>query len=373
MLSFSGVLGAAVISPWLTEMVRKAYESKYDRKMGGAWFLSALSAAVCTSAAVIPASAICLDEFSVIAPLSNLLLSPLFSAAMMIAMAGTVCSLLPFSWLSGGLFLAAGALCRPVLWAADKFGSLPFAVLPSGTRIAAPIIGLTLISAGIAALILKNRSAVILIVSAAVFAGTVSIAIYRAVPLGYTKISLLTEGNGSVLIISDGKYAGIFDFMGSSKSVKAAERFISQNDTGIVGMVFAAERADYAAPLYASVFPQAQIISAGGNIGLTYEAGKDIIKFGAVCCYPNEDYFIIEAEGTEIICIDRKCSPPDRHFDMCIYNCRADVLADADIYAVANKRYNGSLPAGAEIYTNGGEFAAKDGTLLSGEERKWLR
>ncbi|MGN1102745.1 MAG: ComEC/Rec2 family competence protein, partial [Huintestinicola sp.] len=105
MLSFSGVLGAAVLAPFVEDNVKNAFENRSGRKMGeGAVLTSSVLTAVCASAAVIPASAICLDELSVVSPVTNLLLSPFFTAAMMIAMMGAVLTLLPFSWLSGGLF-----------------------------------------------------------------------------------------------------------------------------------------------------------------------------------------------------------------------------------------------------------------------------
>ncbi|MGN0638544.1 MAG: ComEC/Rec2 family competence protein [Huintestinicola sp.] len=374
MLSFSGVFGAAVLAPFVTENVKKAYENRFGRKMGeGAGLTGSVLTAVCASAAVIPASMLCLDRLSVVSPITNLLLSPFFTAAMMIAMTGAVLTLLPFSWLSGGLFLASGAICRPVLWAAEKIGSLSFAALPSGTEIAPPIIGLVIVSAGVSALVMKNRSAAILTVSAAVFSGAAAITVYRAVPYEYTRIALLTEGKGCVLIISEGQYSQIFDFMGNKSSVRAAERYISRNDTGTVGMVFLSRNPEYSAPLYKKAFPNAQIVSRDENIGLTYETEGNIIKFGGVTCRPYKEYSIIEAGGAEIICIDRKCAPPDKSFDMCICNCTADVPVQADIYAVTNKNYKGLLPADEIIIKGGGEFAAHGGEIYVREDRKWLR
>ncbi|MGN1105430.1 MAG: ComEC/Rec2 family competence protein, partial [Huintestinicola sp.] len=181
LLSFSGVLGAAVLAPFVTENVKKAYENRFGKKMGEKVGLtSSVLTAVCASAAVIPASILCLDELSVVAPVTNLLLSPFFTAAMMIAMTGAVLTILPFAWLSGGLFLVSGAICRPVLWASEKIGSLSFAALPSGTEIAPPMIWLVLVCAGISALVLKNRSAMILTVSAAVLSAAAAITVYRA-------------------------------------------------------------------------------------------------------------------------------------------------------------------------------------------------
>ncbi|MCI7767795.1 MAG: ComEC family competence protein [Oscillospiraceae bacterium] len=373
MLSFSGVFGAAVLAPQLTENVKKAAESRLGRKISGVGLLSAVSTAVCASAAVIPASALCLDELSVIAPFTNLLLSPLFTAAMMIAMAGAVCALLPFSWLSGGLFLGAGALCRPTLWAAEKLGSLPFAVLPSGTRIAAPVIMLVLITAGAAVLIFNNRSAVILTVSSAVFIGAVSIAAYRFVPADYTKISVLSEGNGCVIIISDGKYSSVIDLMGNSASVKAVKRYISRNDTGAVGFIAVLCSSDYAAPIYKEEYPDAVLVSESGEYGLTYTPEENIINFDGLCIFPRKDNFEIEAAGVKILCVQRKCAPPQGHYDMCIYDCISDVYAEADIYAVTEKRFKGRFPASSQVYPRGGEFAAENGVLMREEERKWLR
>lgn len=373
MLSFSGVFGAAVLAPAAADSVKKAYENRFGRKMGEMGITGSVFTAVCASLAVIPASMLCLDELSVVSPITNLLLSPLFTAAMITAMTGAVLTILPFSWLSGGLFLVSGAICRPVLWIAEKIGSLSFAALPSGTEIAPPIICLVMISAGISALVLKNRSAVILTVSAAVLSGASAITVYRAVPYEYTRIALLTEGKGCVLIISEGRYSEIFDFMGSSKSIKAAQRYISRNDTGTVGMIFLPNNPDYAAPLYKNAFPEAQIVSESENIGLTYEPDSNIIKFGGICCKPYEDYCIIEAAGAELICISRKCTPPDRAFDMCIYNCTADVNVNADIYAVTKNSFKGMLPANEAIVSGGGEFIADNGEICVKEDRKWLR
>lgn len=374
MLSFSGVFGAAVLAPFVLENVKKAFENRFGRKMGeGVGLIGSVLTAVCASAAVIPASALCLDELSVVSPVSNLLLSPFFTAAMMIAMTGAVLTLLPFSWLSGGLFLASGAICRPVLWAAEKLGSLPFAALPSGTEIAPPIIALVIVSAGVSALVIKNRSAVILTVSAAVFSGAAAITVYRAVPYEYTRIALLTEGKGCILIISEGDYSEIFDFMGNSKSIKAAERYISRNDTGTVGMIFLPKNTEYAAPPYKKAFPDAQIVSHDENIGLTYETDGNIIKFGGISCRPSKGCYIIEAGGAELVCIDSKCVPPDESFDMCIYNCTAEVPVRADIFALANKNYKGLLPADETVIRSGGEFIADSGGIYVREDRKWLR
>ena len=374
MLSFSGVLGAAVLAPAALDNVKKAYENRFGRKMGeAAGLTSSVLTAVCASLAVIPASILCLDELSVVSPVTNLLLSPFFTAAMIIAMTGAVLTVLPVTWLSGGLFLVSGAICRPVLWAAEKIGSLPFAALPSGTEIAPPMIGLVIISAGVSAIVLKNRSAVILTVSAAVLSAAAAITVYRAVPYEYTRIALLTEGKGCVLIISEGQYSEIFDFMGNSKSIKAAERYISRNDTGTVGMIFLTKNADYAAPLYQKAFPKAQIVSQGVNNGLTYETEGNIIKFGGISCRPYKEYCIIEAEGAKLISIDRKCAPPDENFDMCIYNCTAEVPVQADIYAVTKNSFKGLLPANEIIVRGGGEFIADSGNIYVREDRKWLR
>lgn len=374
MLSFSGVFGAAVLAPFVTENVKKAYENRFGKKMGEkSGPAGSLLTAVCASLAVIPASMLCLDELSVVSPVTNILLSPFFTAAMIIAMTGAVLTVLPVSWLSGGLFLVSGAICRPVLWAAEKIGSLSFAALPSGTEIAPPIIGLVIVSAGVSALVMKNRAAVILTVSAAVFSAAAAITVYRAVPYEYTRIALLTEGKGSVLIISEGQYSEIFDFMGNRKSIKAAERYISRNDTGTVGMVFLTKNTEYAAPLYKKAFPDAQIVSQSKNIGLTYEPDSNIIKFGGISCHPYKDYYIIEAEGAKLISIDRKCAPPAESFDMCVYNCTAEVPVRADIYLTANKNYKGLLPAGEIIVKGSGEFIASGGEIYVREERKWLR
>ena len=372
MLSFSGVFGAAVIAPAVSESIRSAYKKRFEKNMGCVGLVSSTVTAVCASLAVLPASALCLDELSVAAPVSNLLLSPFFTAAMIISMIGTVLTVLPFYWLSGGIFLAGGLVCKFLLWAADIIGSLPFAVIPSGLDVTAPMILLVMISAGVSLLVMKNRSAVILTVSAAVLICTVSISAYRAVPYEYTRIALLTNGRGGVLIINDDGYTEIFDFSGSKSGVRAAVRYAKRYDMENVGAVYLTSKQGFCAPLYSTAFPDATIISSDENVGLTYAPKGNIIKFGGISCTPYDGYFTVNAGGADIICITQKCTLSEKSFDMCIYSTSAEADVNADITAFAKK--NGAkVSADTVTVTGGGEFVAMDGKIYVAEDRKWLR
>ena len=372
LLSFSGVFGVSVLAPSLNSAIRRAYERRYEDKMGFVFGFEALLSSLCASAAVIPASALCLDEISLIAPVSNLIMSPLFTAAMTLSMAGILVSVLPLQSISGGFFLIAGALCRPVLMLTELFGNLPFASLPSGTAVAPPIIALIIITAGASHIIMKNRSAVILTVSGAVLAGAVCITFYRAVPDEYARAVLLTEGNGGVLILSEDNYCTVIDFMGNSKSVKAVKKYLAKADIPEASLVAVTEHGDYAAPLYVSAFPNAQVFSQSTCAGLTYTPDGDIIKFGNVSFIPSEDHFRVQFCGSEILCVNRKCEPPRADYNMCILDCRSSVEVSADIYAVTNKSYSGNVPISSLVIPQGGEFIVSDGIFLK-EEQKWLR
>lgn len=372
MLSFSGVFGAAVIAPSVSESIRTAYKKRLERNMGFVWLTGSVTMAVCTSLAVLPASALCLDELSVVSPLSNLLLSPLFTAAMIISMTGAVLTVLPFRWLTGGIFLVGGLVCRVLLWASELIGSLPFATVPSGLAVTLPVILLVMISAGGAMLLMKNRSAVILTVSSAVFMAALGISAYRAVPYDYVNITLLTDGRGGVLIVSDDGYSEIFDFSGSKSGARAAARYVRRNDTGNVGAVYLTRKQEYSASLYRASFPDAEIISPDENVGLTYAPKGNIIKFGSISCEPCDGYFTVNAGGADIICILKKCTVPDKSFDMCIYSTAAEVDVNADIIAFAK---NGSVTVSADTLTvtGGGKFTASEGKIFVTEDRKWLR
>ena len=134
LLSVSGTIGTAVLSP----MFINAYEKKMERKTDLPYHVGALTSALCSSlcaaAAVFPVSALTFDQISIASPLTNLLLSPLCTAAIAIAAIGALLCILPFTFISGGLFLAAGLICRPILAVAKFIGSSDIIMIPTGTE-----------------------------------------------------------------------------------------------------------------------------------------------------------------------------------------------------------------------------------------------
>lgn len=377
MLSVSGVVGTAVLAPYINEAIeewlnRKSQTDRGRRRINP--IVSAFNTSVCASAVIFPVSALVFDEISVISPISNLLVSPLCTAAAGIAMLGAVFSLCPFAFLYSGSFIISGIACKAVLSLAKFLGSLSFAAIPAGLDIIPPLAIVVILSAAAGGLAGGDGLYAALMCIFSVFLSVCAAAVYGAYPVSYSEAAVLTEGNGCIIIICDKDSAQIYDFCGSVRGAKAAYSYIVRTGRKTPAFIFAAVKVNYMQGVYSEFFPESPVISSDEKIGLTYSAENNIIKFGDTCVYPCGEYTVIEKADAKIICINKSCTPPGDRFDLCIYNCTADVSAAADSYICSKDSFSGSIPAGA--YYGGmesGEFIIKGGAISPKEEVAWLR
>lgn len=375
LLSVSGVVGTSVIAPEIIHAIEtyiaEKYRLVYFRLNGG---ITASINALCASLAVFPAAAVSFDEISVVSPLTNLLLSPLCSCAVGISMAGSLLSLLPTSALSGGLFLASGIICKAVLDVSDFMGSLSFAAIPTELDITTPMLVIIILACGAAAVILSDRLYVMLTFVSTVFIAVITISAYSLIPMQYPEIAVLTEGNGCIIIVKDNASSQIYDFMGTVKGISAAESYLKRTGSADPAMIMLSEKCSSSYALYRDKFPSAQVISSNSSDGLTYSAEDNIIKFGAYSVYPFDGYTVVEAEGTRIICINKKCSLPDEKYDLAVINCKAAVKIDAESFAITDKQFAGTLsPEADSIWCSCCEYMIKGGEITPKEELEWLR
>lgn len=122
LLSAGGAFALGVAAPHAVKMIEDGRFASVKRT---------LAASVTVSFILTPVSLLMFDEYSVIAPLANALLIPLFTAALTLAAA---VSLTGMASVAGVLLAPAGLLAKLLLWLGDRLSSLPFAYIPTGYR-----------------------------------------------------------------------------------------------------------------------------------------------------------------------------------------------------------------------------------------------
>jgi competence protein ComEC len=119
-LSFLAVIGLSEISPYLTPFLRRVPKTLAMRES----FTATLAAQIAT----IPLTVVMFDQFSLIAPVSNLLVAPLIPLAMLL---GFIATVLSFIWLPLGLLAGyyAWFVLELILKVAVITGTLPWAAV----------------------------------------------------------------------------------------------------------------------------------------------------------------------------------------------------------------------------------------------------
>lgn len=183
-LSVSGTFGIAVFTPYLTDKIKGAVKK-------------AIISAVCTSIAVMPATIFYFDEISLISPISNILLIPICTIAMILGMLFII---------TGGIFTfllyPADLLLTVVVKITDISADVPFATL-SRTADFMPV--LVLISAFLTValyLFSGKKKVLITAISAVIMTNMWVFAIYGKIAENRLTIAVLGEGDSVASVIS---------------------------------------------------------------------------------------------------------------------------------------------------------------------------
>ena len=218
LLSVSGALGAGVFAPYMTSNITNFVKIKAGKN---------ILYMLCVSAAVTPMSVICFGEFSLISPLSNLIITPLCMMSLLVAMIGALLIFINPAL----LFKISGAICRIVLNLSRIIGRNKY----THTKLTGdfiPVIIIVIVIFCISSyLIFKCRrySAVTVAISAAIL--FFSCAFYNYYNMTIMKIALLGKNDVGVIIVSKGYTADIIDISGKLSNSRYAEKYL--NDNGI--------------------------------------------------------------------------------------------------------------------------------------------
>lgn len=214
LLSVSGALGAGVFGPYMTGNLNSF--GRLNKTRNNILYM------LCVSAAVTPMSVICFGEFSAIAPLSNLIITPLCMLSLLIAMIASMLIFInPIL-----LFKISGAICRIVLNLSRLIGKNKFTHTKLIGDFIPAVMIIILIFCISAYLIFKSRkySAITAVVSAALLFFTC--VFYNYYSATVIKIALLGKNDVGVIIVSKGYAADIIDITGKASNSRYAEKYL---------------------------------------------------------------------------------------------------------------------------------------------------
>lgn len=374
-LSMLGVIGKGVMAPTLIDSIQKRINEHrtYDELYKAGPVAKGAASAVCAWTAVFPAAIMSFDEISVLSPLTNLLLSPLFTAVLGISAVGMVLCAVGLYSLSSPVFALGAYVCKGILGISKAVSSLPFATIPAGNE-AVPLMLIIVISGTVfVAVRIEDKSYAI--ITAAVGAAICSAGVGITVMLddGYTHVSVLTEGKGSVMVIDDGEASCIIDLMDTNSGVNAASSFIKRTGASSPEAVVIIDGKGKSDSLYSEKFPEVPIIHSGGQIGLTYSDKENII-IGNCVISPSEGYTEIITEGVEIIAVTKGTPLPEKEYGLAVIGSKAAVQVNAEYYHISRTAYSGELsPSASFIFGKSGEYIIEGDRIKAKEEQSWLR
>ncbi len=339
LLSVSGVLGSGVFAPVIIESIEKRMRRNDRKKNVLCLPLRLIITSVTAWAAVFPTTLMMFDEISVISPVTNVLLSELCSGAVAVSFAGAVLTMICGNFpLSELCFKAAGIFCNIILKAADFLGGLPFAAIPAKQDIFAPLLTAAVISVVLCALLTRSRSHTLLMMSFSLFICSVCISVCSLVPSACKRVTVLTEGKGSVIIEWNERSAVIYDLMGTKSGADAARKFLAGKGGGVPSAIILTVNTEKAAELYSERFPDSGIYIVENGCGIrsedavfSKEKGKSVIEIG----------------GASIICVTSVAADTEGEYALAVLDCGGTADVSADMYVVASRRYKGEVPVSA--------------------------
>ncbi|MDD7429364.1 MAG: ComEC/Rec2 family competence protein [Oscillospiraceae bacterium] len=224
-LSFAGVVGIGVIAPEVTERINRRISERCSAKRQKLTRTeNAFIGSVCACVTTFPVSMLIFDEVSVISPITNTILVPLCTAALLCGAAAALTGGIPF--LAKPLLLAAALLCKPVIAGTELISKAQSLYLPMGDP------AYKYIAAAVTALIISlmfiNRDPISSCLTGIISlcAVTVICNIGRYIPSGEVYAAYVFDGSGgSAVIASDGRSASVIDLGGGAS---AADKYLKQ-------------------------------------------------------------------------------------------------------------------------------------------------
>lgn len=275
LMSVTAAFGVGIFGPYMT------------KNFSGNKVIKNFLIMVCTSLCIFPLTVKYFGETSLLSPITNLILLPLCSAALIV---GAVFVM------TGGILpilRAADLLLKPVIAVSEFISEKKLAYFCCCTEDSADII-LALAAAVVAVHIVYNRRSVTAFAAAALFCGAmIFTSISAEISRNSLKIAVLGKGRNTAAVISYKGVTRIFDLSGYYNSPVYIRKFLTENGISRVDSVFLAgnEPSQYAA--YKSELDSFEIAE--------WYTGDDIFASGSRIVNVDEE-ITFAGEGTEIVC-----------------------------------------------------------------------
>lgn len=264
LLSCAAAFAVSVLAPWLTE---KMAADTFPRRV---WRNAVRMA--CVTVAVLPVSVLYFDETSVIAPIANLILVPLCTAALLCGLVVLAAALLTGGVglpmvLSVPLVRFGGLLCRVVLRLTAWCGAIPLTHLPVGTRVMRILPAVLGIAVLLAFAITRKRRVTGMALGLSVLVFLNAALLVPLLQRGRLYAAVLGRGDACTLVLVHGGSADILDFSGGRHGADAAGRYLSQCGISYVDTLYLGYHPLSAAPCYEAaldgISPETVLVPAG--------------------------------------------------------------------------------------------------------------
>ena len=241
LLSFFATLGILWLYPKLMKPVKKKLKGIENRKLRNKAedAVSILLISVSTFIFTLPCVMLCFGGVSLIAPLSNLLVTSVSSAAILLSGIGTVCSCIPVvSLITRPLFLAAGLIVKYMIFVCGRLAEVPFAyvgISGAGFQLAAAVC-LLLLAFGI---LLFFRETFPVRLTAALCAVIVlsSVLSEELLQRCRTTVTFADVGSGTCIVVCSAGNAAVIGCGGDYRVSGEAEAAITRNNASKLAAV----------------------------------------------------------------------------------------------------------------------------------------
>lgn len=355
LLSASGVFGAGVAAPAVISSIEEKHRLGSFSKM--------IIVPLCVNFVIFPASAMFFDEFSVISPISNLVLLPICEIILICGIAVTVTGGIGF--VAVPVLKICGYLCGIVMGISEFIGNIRTLYIPLGSGIITAAV-LLAVMIPISVYLICRKAYVAAYSAAAVLAlSVIAVNLYRAFPTDDISVTVLKNGSAAAAVIHDRKTACVVDLCGGGDIAPITVKYLNRNGIYKINALIINSDANMAIPVYDEKFSLFDV--SGYFIPEKYEAFSE-----------DENVLYSRTSGIEMqgyeICFDEN--------ENVLINCgTADIILypseftgnENEIYSAA-VRYSGKKAVSdpkAEIFAalaSGAEIGDADGRTVITEE-----
>lgn len=207
LLSFVGTYAITSFAPMTVKFI--SAKGKYKK------LIDYVITMVCISICVFPISALYFDQFSLVSPISNIILAPLCVIAIIcgVAVVFTGC----IGVLAYPLLIVAGIILKLVLILAKAIANLPFSTFPTGYTYILLTIFLSVIGIIFITYLFHTKKALFLSIVSSILVMVIVTGIINFTQRDIYKITILTKNSSTAVVVAKGNNASVLEIEGKGE------------------------------------------------------------------------------------------------------------------------------------------------------------